>query len=65
MSKTYKVEGYLNENVRTYLTLELGFIGSRKIDGFFLITVFNVRDSVETVFAKYGLKVIDILDCEI
>jgi hypothetical protein len=65
MSKTYKVEGNLDGDIRTYLTLELGFIGSKKVDEFFLITVFNVRDDIETVFEKYGLKVIEVLDCEI
>ena len=63
MSKTFEVEGNLDGNIRTLLTMELGAIQSKPINNSeFKITVFEARDDIEEVFNKHGLRIIRIIN---
>ena len=76
MQKTYKVKGIIGENTLSSLAMELGCtieakkmktrliaiieskeVKIREVD----ITIFDERQDIETVFAKFGLQILEII----
>lgn len=65
MAKTFKIEGNLDENARTSITLELGIIESREIgNNLFMLTIFDAREGFHHILEKFGLRVIGVIERE-
>jgi hypothetical protein len=63
MPRIYKVEGEIKHDTFSMLSLKLGCIESRKINGReFAITIFKERDDVEKILADHGLRMLGVTD---
>lgn len=60
MQQTFKIEGSMDADTRSLLTLQIGAIESRKIgDDLFILTIFNAREGFYNILEEFGFRIIE------